>query len=63
MTDVRKREVPYPVGSNAGQSINALVETVNMLQGTNDQQQRAVRVFEFEQSVAAIEARLKKAGF
>lgn len=54
--------VPLPIG-DAKMTIEKLVEMVNLLQGVSDQNQRAVRVFEFEQRLAAVEARLKAAGF
>ncbi len=62
MTDVSKIEVPRPQGGSTTQTIDKLVEAVNQLQGVNGDQQRAVRVFEFESRIAAVEARLKKAG-
>jgi hypothetical protein len=44
-------------------SIERLVEAVNLLQGATDPDQRAVRMYEFEARVSALEARLKAAGF
>lgn len=63
MTDIIKKEIPLPIGNNGTNTLLKLVEAVNQLQGTTDQDQRAVRIFEFEQRVAAIEARLKAAGY
>lgn len=67
MTDSKKVGLPEAVNAKSVQSIQqslqALTEAVNLLQGTNDQDQRAVRAFEFNQRAAAIEARLKTAGF
>lgn len=63
MTDILKYAIPPLTGSDPRPVLTKLAETVNMLQGVSDQQQRAVRVFEFETRVAALEQRLKKAGF
>jgi hypothetical protein len=62
MTDVLKKAVPLPFGDSP-MTIERLVEMVNLLQGVTDQDQRAVRMFEFEQRLSKVEARLKAAGF
>lgn len=63
MTQPLKKSIPTPIGGNIQPTLEKLVEMVNVLQGVNDQDQRAVRMFEFEQRLAAVEARLKAAGF
>lgn len=62
MTDIRKIEIPLALGSTPKAQLEKLTESVNLLQGVTDQDQRAVRMFEFNQYVAAMEARLKAAG-
>lgn len=62
MTTPLKKAIPLPIGDNK-RTVEALVEMVNLLQGVSDQDQRAVRMFEFEQRLADVEARLKAAGF
>jgi hypothetical protein len=64
VTEILKQAIPSLVGvSNAKPTIEKLREVVDMLQGATDQDQRAVRMFEFEQAVADLDARLKTAGF
>ena len=62
MTTIKKLGIPTPTPSSPQPSLERLVETVNLLQGATDQFQRAVRVFEFEQRMAAVETRLAKLG-
>lgn len=64
MTEVLKRAIPTTVGvTNPKPTIEALREVVDMLQGATNQEQRAVRQFEFDQRMADLDARLKAAGF
>ena len=63
MTDILKKDVPHSIGGQEKLTLERLVEMVNMLQGSSDQDQRAVRMFEFEQRLADVEARLRAAGF
>ena len=63
MTTIRKIEVPTNTGQKNPQGqLAALAEAVNMLGGVTDQDQRAVRQFEFQQAMDAFEQRLKAAG-
>lgn len=62
-TTIRKVEIPHNTGqTNPKGQLAALAESVNMLQGVTDQDQRAVRQFEFQQAMDAFEQRLKNAG-
>jgi hypothetical protein len=62
MTDIKKIEVPQPNSSNVNVALRRLAEAVNLLSGVTDQDQRAVRVFEMNQRIDAMEDRLKAAG-
>lgn len=63
MTLPLKKTVPLPIGGNTTPTLEKLVEMVNLLQGISDQEQRAVRMYEFEQRLAEVEQRLRAAGF
>jgi hypothetical protein len=63
MTDVLKIDVSKQLGKNPDFQLQQIAEAVNMLQGANDQNQRAVRMFEFQAQINALSARLAKAGF
>lgn len=62
MTDIKKIDVSTHIGATPKFQLEKLAEAVNMLQGVTDDDQRATRKFEFEQRLAAVEARLKNAG-
>lgn len=63
MTDIKKIDVSKQLGQTPGFQLAQIAEAVNMLQGVTDQDQRAVRQFEFQQQINALSARLAKAGF
>lgn len=63
MTDINKIDVSKQYGANSTDfQLQQLAEAVNMLQGGTDQDQRAVRMFEFLEQVNALNAKLKAAG-
>lgn len=62
MTDPKKIDVSMNFGASPRFQLEKLAEAVNLLQGVTDQSQRAVRLFEFEERLAAVEQRLKSAG-
>lgn len=63
MTDILKIDVSKQFSNNPNFQLQQIAEAVNLLQGATDQNQRAVRLFEFQAQVDALSARLKKAGF
>jgi hypothetical protein len=63
MSDILKIDVSKQLTKNSDFQLQQLAEAVNMLQGATDQDQRAVRQFEFQQAISALSARLTKAGF
>jgi hypothetical protein len=64
VTDIKKIDVSKQYGAQSSDfQLQQIAEAVNMLMGGTDQDQRAVRMFEFQEQIDSLSARLKKAGF